>query len=220
MEKIETNSTDIEIVKQKVTGMQAMVQSVKVTNEDELKVVSDKIKGIKLLAKFIEEKKAKTVDPAKAIIAEAKATYDPFIDECDLAEKTLKKVALDFQVKVQREKEARQAEIDRQAREAQAKIDADLKAKKITAEEAEAKTEKVAEKAIDKLEKVDDKKTSAKTGASTLSLKKIPVVKIIDEKLIPKEYWVIDRVKLDKVVKAGVAVPGTELTHEFTNASR
>ena len=214
----ETNTT--EIVEQKVTGMQKMVQSVKVTNEQELNDASDKVKAVKQLYKFIEQEKAKMTDPAKAIIARAKEMYDPYLDQCEEAEKAIKKVALDFQVKVQREKEARQAEIDSQAREAQAKIDADLKAKRITAEQAEAKTEKVAEKAIDKLEKVDDKKTTAKTGASTLSLKKVAVVKIVDEKLIPDEYWMIDRIKLDKVVKAGLVVPGTELTHEFTNASR
>jgi hypothetical protein len=182
----------------KLSGMMTMVQETKVTNETELNEVSDKIKGIKNFAKYVEQQKDKLVAPAKAIIAEAKAKYDPYIDKCEEAESQLKGKAKVYMMKVQAEKDKKEAEI----------------AKKVE----EGKMTET--KAVEKLEKIDEKKSSASTGQSSLGLRKVPVCKIVDESKIPDEYWIIDEVKLSKVVKAGVEVPGAKLEYDYTTNSR
>lgn len=182
----------------KLSGMMKMVEDTKVNNEQELGEVSDKIKNIKTFGKYVEQQKDKLVAPAKAIIAEAKAKYDPYINKCEEAEDHLKHKAKVYMLKIQQEKEKKEAEI----------------AKKVE----EGKISEV--KAVEKLEKLDEKKSSAKTDSSSLGLKKAGVCKIVDESKIPDEYWVIDMVKLSKVVKAGVEVPGTKLEYDYTTASR
>ena len=194
---------DIAIVEEKelntkLAGMTAMVEATKVTNEIELNEVSDKIKSIKTFAKFIEQQKDKLVAPAKAIIAEAKAKYDPYIEKCDEAEDALKSKAKVYMIKIEEQK-AKEEE----------KIMAQVESGKISES-----------KAVDKLEKIDDKKSKAKTDSSSLRLQKVAKCVIVDIDQIPDEYWVVDEVKLSKVVKAGVEVPGAKLEYDYTTNSR
>lgn len=202
MAKKETKEVVVVVEKKeldtKLSGMMAMVEETKVTNEKELNEVSDKIKGVKTFGKYIEQQKDKLVLPAKAIIAEAKEKYDSYLDKCEEAESKLKGKAKVYMIKIQEQKEKQEAEI----------------AKKL----AEGKMQE--SKAIEKLEKIDEKKSKGSTDNSSIGLQKVKVCKIVDRDLIPEEYWVIDEVKLSKVVKAGVEVPGAKLEYDYTTSSR
>ena len=94
-----------------MTGMQKMLDSVQVISEETLKIASDNIKFVKQLKKFIEQKKDKYVAPAKAIIEEARATYDIYIKECAAAEITLKERARVYMAEQTRKQQEEQDKI-------------------------------------------------------------------------------------------------------------
>ncbi len=190
--------TTIEIVREKVSGMEAMVNATKVTNEKELEAVSDKIKNVKTLGKFIGQEKDKLVAPAKAIIAEAKAKYDPFINECERAEDALKGKAKVFLL-----------EQDRKRREEENAVAKKLEEGKIKLETANRRFEKIPEQV-----------KSATTETSKLQTVKLKVVTVTDPHLVPDEYWMLDLVLINKIAKAGLEIPGVTVTEDISISSR
>ncbi|MFA6097585.1 MAG: hypothetical protein WC788_08255 [Candidatus Paceibacterota bacterium] len=186
------------LIKKKADGMDSMLEKFQVTNNDELNAVSDKIKQVKSLKKYIEQEKDKYVDPAKQIIAEAKEQYDPYIKKCQNAEIILKDRAKKYMI-----------EQDQKRIEAEKKIAARV-------EKGTLKTET----AIKKIEALPETQTTIRTDKGSglrMSKRKIAVIK--NPELIPDAYWIIDevRVRRDALAKdkAGEAqIPGVEIQEE------
>lgn len=172
--------------KEKIKGMQKMLAESLIKNDADLEGVSDKVKQVKTLEKIIKDEKEKFVAPAKQIIDEAKTKYDPYIKECQNAEIVLKQRAMLYI----EDKEAKQ-------KAQEAKIAADLEKGKINTD-----------KAIEKMEKVKEAPKSTDTGTSKLQMRKVKVVVIQDEALVPDEFWSINQPKLNRVAlerdKAGL----------------
>ncbi|MFA9262891.1 MAG: hypothetical protein ACEQSB_06115 [Undibacterium sp.] len=166
---------EIAVVREKVKGMQSMIDSSPVTNEEQLQSVADKIKNVKILEKFIKEKKDKFVAPAKAIVDEAKATYDPLIKECQNAEIVLKERAKKYMLEQER---ARIAEEN--------KIAARVEKGTMKPETAAAKIEAMPEV----------QKTVITETGSGLRMAKRKVAKIVDQNLIADDFWIVDEVRV------------------------
>jgi UDP-3-O-[3-hydroxymyristoyl] glucosamine N-acyltransferase len=180
--------------------MMEQVQSIKVTTTEELKSTSDMIAQVKKLAKYIEGEKEKFTEPARAIITSAKEKYDPYIAQCKDAEKLLKEKAQVFMLAERKREE-----------EEKKKIVAKVETGYIKPETA-----------ITKLFNVEVAPKTASTESSTLSIRIRKDVEIVNQALIPEEYYKpreLDMTKLRKVVTAGVFVPGTKLIEVPTMAS-
>lgn len=178
------------LVKQKTTSMESMLEKFQVNDDKQLAIVSDKIKHVKDLQKFIEQEKDKLVKPAKAIIAEAKEKYDPFIKKCQNAEVTLKQRA----AKYMDDKEEKER----------------IKKEKL-AKRVEKGTMKP-ETAIEKIGEMPETKKTVKTEkGSALKMTKRRVPVIVNPGLVPKEYWMIDEVRVRRDALAGKEIPGVEI---------
>lgn len=180
------------VIGEKIAGMSKMLAETKVGKEEDLTDASENIKKVKQLGKYIEQEKEKYVKPAKEIIANARAKYDPYIKECENAESVLKGRVRAFM-----------DEQDRARREEEAKIMAKVEAGRIKPETAVNKIE-----ALPEIQKT----VIAENSGIRRSTRK--VMRITDREMVPLEYWIIDEVKLGKVALAGVPVPGTEVVEE------
>lgn len=214
---------EIEIVKEKAQGMEKMLESFQVSNDEELGIVTDKIKDVKTLKKFIEQKKEAYTEPAKAIIAKAREDFDPWIKKCENAEITLKERAKRYMIA---KEEKRQKE--------EAKIAAKVEAGKLKPETAVKKMEALPETS----------KTVSTDKGSTLRMSKRLVAMVVEvenqrkvlksiiesapsqwtAKLAPSDYWIIDEVRLRRdalaLHKANQPIPtGTEIKEETDIAS-
>ena len=189
----EPKTNDLVEVREKIDGMQKMLDKTQVTTDAELESVADKIKGIKTLAKFIKLKKDKFTAPAKEIIAEAKVTYDPFLKQCESAELNLKDKARKYML----EKEA-------ERKKAEEKIAARV-------EKGTMRTDT----AMKKIEAMPEVANTVKTDiGSKLRMAKRKVARISDPNLVPKEYWIIDEVRIrrDAIMRDKMGqppIPGT-----------
>lgn len=179
----------------------AQVRAVTVDTHEELKAASDMIAQVKTLAKYIDAEKEKFVAPAKAIIASAKEKYDPYLAKCKDAEVILKTKAQAFMLAERKREEAEKAKI----------------VKKVETGYIKPET------AMTKLANVEAAPKTASTETSKLTLRMRKDVEIVDQALIPDEYYKpreLDMVKLRKVVTAGVEIPGTKLIEVPDMSSR
>ena len=194
---------DLEIVKEKVGGMKAMIEKTEVTNDEQLAAVSDKIKNVKTLGKFIKQKKEEFTEPAKQIIENAKQMFDGPIKECANAEEVLKAKAEKYLLKKEEDR-----------KKAETKIAEDLQKGKI----------KKTETALKKMEALPDQQKVVRTENSGLRMTKRNVAEIVDRNLIPDEYWVVDEVRVKRAAleneKNGLdPIPGVIIKVETGMAS-
>jgi alanyl-tRNA synthetase len=195
----ENKGTDqFAVVKAQADGLEKMMTDFKVTNDKELEQVSDSIKQVKTIKKFIEQEKDKFVAPAKAIIAEARTKYDPYIKKCEEAESQMKSVAGSFMIAKEKERVA---------------------AEKKIADKVESGYIKP-ETAMTKMEALPEAPKTVRTDTgSGLRMSKRKVAVITDKDLIPDEYWVIDEVRvrreaLEKEKNNQPQIPGVEIREE------
>lgn len=184
------NNTSIEVIEEKIHGMQAMVNETKVTNDAELTEIADKIKNVKNLGKVIVAEKEKYTKPAQEIINNARARFLPYEKECEQAEKQLKAKATEYMVKVEEERRKKEESIVKRVENGNLKEQTGLR-----------KMEELGE----------EKKTIATETGAKLTLKTVKEVVIIDREKIPHEFWVVDEVKIRKVALSGINIPGVEV---------
>lgn len=196
------NTKELEVVQEKIKGMQTMLEATPVTNDEELSVVADRVKQVKTLGAFIKQEKEKYTKPAKEIIANANERFDPFIKECQNAEIVLKQRAEKYML----EKEAKRKEDE----------------EKIAAR-VERGTMKP-ETAIKKMEAMPEAQNTVRSdsGAGLRIIKRKTAV-IKNPELVPDEYWIIDEVRLRKEAlekaKNGESIPGVIIEEVSTTAS-
>lgn len=188
----------LDVIKSQARKMKEFVSAILVKDETALKSTSDWIKKIKDLQKTIEAEKDRFVLPAKQIIQEAREKYDPYIDICKSAEAELKEKARLFLV-----------EYNAKIRVQENKIQQKVESGKLDIE-----------KGVEKLEALPEIAKGASTESSNLSLRTYQDVEIFDEAALPREYLIPDRVKIRKVVLAGIEVPGARKVEKTTMASK
>ena len=189
------------IIEQKASSMMEKIKTLAITTADELAAASDMTKSIKQLAVYIKAEKEKFTAPAKQIIATAKEKYDPYLAQCDQAEAILKGKSRDYLIAEEKKAEAARAKIVKKAETGRMKP----------------------ETAIDRLNDVQEAPKKAVTEASSLTLTKRKDVRIVNQALIPDEYYKpreLDMMKLRRAVTSGVQVPGTELIEIAVMSSR
>jgi len=165
---------DIQIIDSTMKSMELILAEAKVTNEEELGEISNKIKQVRDAKKKLQELKEAFVGPAKQIIEEAKGRYDDKIKFCDTVARQLDEVAKTYMLAQENIRIQKEAEI----------------AKKL--EEGKIKTET----AVKRMEKLPDAPKTINTGASKLQMKKRKVAEIVDVSKIPDEFWEVNEVRV------------------------
>ncbi len=151
----------ISVMQEKTQSLQERVESVDISNEQEVKMLSQ---GIRAFKKMIEDAKDELVAPAKQIIERAKFIYDGNLFICKQAEATLKDRNTQYVIEQRRKQEEEKMKL---------------------AERVERGTMK-AETAVKKMENMDEvKKTS---GGLTVKTKKD--IEVVDETKVPEKYWI------------------------------
>ena len=187
---MEKENKDLTVIEQKLSGMQKVVEKTTVKNDKDLNSITELIKNIKNLGKFIKAEKEKYTKPAQEIINNARAKYLPYEKACAEAERELKGKAGTY---MQEQEEIRL--------EKERKILEDKRLK-----------EETAEKKIEELEPV--KKTVETDSGAKMTMRTIKTVEIVDREKIPHEYWVVDEVKVRQAVLAGTEVPGAKIVEK------
>ena len=176
-------------IKTKSEEMQAMVDKTQVTTESELKSVSDKIKSIKMLGKFVKAEKEKYTQPAQQIINEARTKYLPYEKMCKEAEDQLKNKADQYMTEVENERKRKEDVIAKRAETGNIKE----------------------ETAVKKMEELGEEQKSVSTGSSQIQRKMVRTAFIMDREKVPHEYWDLNESRAKRAALVGANVPGVEV---------
>lgn len=199
---MQKNEIELVEVKEKLASMKNMFDTIQITTDEELNGVADKIKEVKILLKLVEKTKERFTEPAKLIIGEAREIYDPMIKWCRNAEEVLKQRAKAYMTDKEQKRLADEA-----------KIAAKVESGYMKPETAAAKIETLAEAP-----------RTVRTDNSGLRMSKRKVAKIINPELVPREFWVIDEVRvrreaLDREKNGLPPIPGVIIEEESSIAS-
>lgn len=174
-------------------ALQPKVKSLLINSDDQLSKAYDILKEIKEKSKALDNDRKLIVKPINDSVKRINALYNKPIDALEEIEAQIKRGILNYQ-----------NECERKQRELEAKKQKEYDKKGLDLE--------VVPKIVNKVQ-----------AFSSGHVRKNYSAKVIDPKLIPQEYWVIDYAKLNGVaaaLKESFNVPGAELQVEETLVAR
>lgn len=201
---MQIDTKELSIVKGQVSKAILAADSLIVRSEIQYREAGELLKKIKTVGKLIKQKKESITKPISEALKNVRSMFAPLEDNYELAEKTVSDKIIFYQDQVEAKRHEEELKAQKELEEAQKKL-AQGKITEKQAEKIEAKVEKKLEKAPEVIKKTDDFHTRVNKK-----------VRIVDESLIPREYLMVDEVKVRRAVLGGVDVPGAELYEEKT----
>ena len=144
------------------------------------------------LGKAVKLEKEKATKPINEALRKVREWWAPLEKAVEVKEDEVSDALLAYKQKI--EEEARKKEVQIAARVEKGTLRLDT-----------------AERKLDQIQRVEK---TTHTVAGQVQFRKIPQMRIINQDLIPDEYWVIDLVALRRDVIAGKVVPGAEKYYE------
>jgi hypothetical protein len=186
-----TENKKLVVIKTQISKAIAKANDLVIKTKEDLPKATELLSQIKVVGKMIKEQKELLTKPAKEIIDNARAFFNPVESQYTEAEKIVKEKMLAFN----------QAELDK----------AKVQTEKIT---EKVETGKMSfEKAADKIQEITpEKNVESKSGA--VQFRTVKEVVIEDENKVPREYLMLDMVKIRKVALAGVEIAGVKVVEK------
>jgi len=200
----------------RVNNMAPAAMSLVVTDEGSLAKANEKLTGqLKPLSKEFKARRKERIDllnKSKKLVEE---DYKPAIEAIDGLIDFVNGSIIRYLDDQERIAAQKQAKLDREV------IDKE-RARLAEAAKAEEEGRKVEEPLIPEpvAELVDKVETTLRSSGGVSSMRKMPVVIIDNEALIPRKYLVVDKVALNKDVKGGMIVPGAHLDYQSVLSTR
>jgi len=185
---------EIVVLKGQVTKLNNTANEIAITTPEENGSAMELKSKLKDIGKQIKERKEAITKPLNDALKSTRALFAPLETAYENAENIVGRKLLDYKRKV-----------DEEARKKEEAIAARVEKGTLKVETAERK--------MDEVQRTDK---TVHTDHGKVQFRVIKKMRIIDETLIPKKYWVIDEVSLRKDVVAGIVVPGAELYEEET----
>ncbi len=179
------------LIKRQAEGADKVAKEIIIKNQNDFEKASELFLKVKQAGKYIASEKEKMTRGLLDTLANIRSFFKPYEIMQSNAEKEIGSKILAYQLEAEKK--------------SQIKIDAVV--------EKVEKGQITFEQANEKIETLEVAKTvEVNTGA--VQFKTIRDYEIIDEKLIPKKYWVLDLVKLRKDALDGVEIPGVKVVEK------
>jgi len=185
----------IEPIKDSINQAVAEATSLVIKTNEDMPMATDLLGRIKSIGKRITEAKETITKPLNEALKNARSFFSPVESEYEKAERIVKTKMLDFQ-RLETIKAAKKAEV----------LAKKVEYGKMTFEKAAEKITAVAPKKV------------VESEHSTVQFRTVKEVVVVDESLVPREYLVLDMVKIRKVALAGVEIPGVKVEEKQTIA--
>jgi len=179
------------LIKRQAEGADKVAKEIIIKNQNDFEKASELFLKVKQAGKYIASEKEKMTRGLLDSLANIRSFFKPYEIMQSNAEKEVGSKILAYQLE--------------EEKKSQIKIDAVV--------EKVEKGQITFEQANEKIETLEVAKTvEVNTGA--VQFKTVRDYEIIDEKLIPKKYWVLDLVKLRKDALDGVEIPGVKVVEK------
>lgn len=181
-------SKEIAPITTKTANIASKANSLEINSDKDLAKAGDLLVEVNEYIKIITLAKKSITDPASKTLSAARQFFKPFEEKYETVKKTIVSKMSEYNIK-------RIESIEKE----NAKIVAGVEKGKISFEEAEEKIKEA------------DKTIETKSGFGKVTFRTETEVIVEDLTKVPKEYWVLDMVKIRKVALAGVNIPGVKI---------
>jgi len=183
---------ELSVIKEQANKELNVINTMVVTSAEEYKSAEDILIKVKTVGKMIKEKKEEITKPLNESLKHIRELFKPIETTHETAEEIIRKKMVSYRLLEEKKAEEEKLKI----------------AKKVETGYIKPET------AIKKMEDVVDVKAQLKQTGVTTSTRKLPRVRIVNDKEIPREYLVVDERKVLDDLKAGKTVAGAELYYE------
>ena len=187
---------DLAPIKRQVSAVVSSAGSLEINNKPDLIKATDVLTKIKSIANEIKEKKDSIIKPLNEALKNARDLFRPLETDYSEAETTVKMKMVIFN---QQE--------EKKAAEATAKIEQKVEAGKMSMEVAADKIEEV----------IPENKVEGKSGS--IQFRVVKKVVIENEFDVPREFLMLDMVKIRKAALNGFIIKGVKVVEEKVVAS-
>jgi len=183
---------ELTVLKTQVSKLENRANELTITSLEENAIAIEFKAKLRDMGKTIKERKEEITKPLNEALKSARNLFAPIEERFETVDKIVGQKLLAYKQK-----------IDAEVREKEIKI----------ADRVERGTLKI-ETAERKIEDIQRTEKTVKTDYGQVQFRKIQKMRIVDENLIPKKYWIINEVLLRKDVLAGIVVPGAQKYEE------
>lgn len=184
-------SQELAPFKASVSKAEAAATALQIKTVDDLTEATELLGKIKTVGKAITQKKESITKPLNEALRNARSFFAPVEEMWANAERIVKDKMIGYQ----------NEQLAKAAKETK-KVEEKVEAGKMSFE-----------KAAEKIEAVTPQK-NVTTDAGAAQFRTVKEVVIDNETLIPREYLVLDMVKIRKVALAGVSIPGVRIVEK------
>lgn len=181
----------MEVIKNNSNKALASAQALTVTTEEEKDAAAELLTNIKRAMDMLKKMKESVTKPLNEALKNARAMFEAPEDGLENALAVVKQKLLAYQVKIEDERKKKEAALAARVEKGTMKLE-------------------TAARKIEYMPTIQ-RQVAAADGTAKVIFRDEKKVVITDENLIPREYLMLDMVKIRKVALAGVAIPGVTI---------
>lgn len=179
------------VLKEEVSPVIAKALEITIKGKEDMVVATDYLSKLNKIADRIKEEKDKVLGPLNEARKAEMARWKPVEVMYEKGIEYIRHAMSDYQtleIKRQREEEA-----------------------KLASRIGEGKGKIKFETAMRKMNEIDKPEDNVVTDSGSIKFRETKVLKVVNEKIIPREYLLVDERKVTEALKAGMVVAGCEL---------
>ncbi|HEY9826375.1 MAG TPA: hypothetical protein V6D19_13080 [Stenomitos sp.] len=185
------DTKQISVLEKKVHPVLSQVEKLSIKTLDDMKKATETLSILNTYKDEVVEKRETVTKPLNEALKNARALFKPLESKLEVAVTLIRNAMSEYQT----------AEVLRQRKEEA----------KIAARVGEGKGKLKFETAVRKSEEIERADAVVETETGKVTFIETKVLKIVDPKLIPDKYWVIDEKAVHDALKAKTEVPGALL---------
>lgn len=189
---MQPENKELTVLKNQISKLENQANAVIIATPEENALAIDLKAKLKEIGQTIKTRKEEITKPLNIALKSARELFASVEEQYEMAENIVGRKLLAYKQKVEADARAMEAKIAARVEKGTMKLE-------------------TAERKIDALPTVQK---TVQTDHGRVQFRKIKKVRIIDLKLIPDQYWIIDEVKLRKDVLTGIVVPGAIMFEE------
>lgn len=174
-------------IKNETNKRVSSVNLIRVRSNADLVMAKNTLIELTQIGKNIKAQKEKVSKPLQLALKANRAFFNPLVERVTEAKDILKEKMLDYSDKIDAKKEEKETEVTKKVEDGELSI----------------------AQASKKLAKIEER-------ASAVPVRVLRKVEVIDEKKVPREYLMLDMVKIRKDALAGVKISGVKVVEQKT----
>lgn len=195
---MDIQTKEIAVVKTQVSKAISAAESIEIKTDEQMLEAGEIKKKIKIVGKMVKEKKEAITKPLNDALKQVRELFKPLEEGYEQADDMIASKMIAYQRII----EEKQRKIEEEARKKLEEAQKQLEQGKLT--------EKQAERVENKIEKKLEEAPQVIKKSENFQTREIKKFRIINETEVPREYLMIDEVKVRKAMMAGIVVSGVE----------